>query len=254
MANFLPLKNYMFYCMQKMLNAHPIGAPFLDIGCGIGDVSVYLAQKGWQGKAIDYSSLAIERAQKNLASYPQVVVEQRPLEQEAGQYGTIVMWDVLEHIEDDLAAMKKIETLLVPGGFLCIAVPSNPVEWRWDDEFYGHYRRYSLDDARRKGLDAGLELVEAWDFTFPIFWLMRRLYTRLKSAPAHEGDSKTKRTQVSSTVNAWDFPILSALLNVTTVLWAPIYWMQFRLFRRTVGRGHEMFVLYRKPTNTRIKP
>ena len=158
-----------------------------------------------------------------------------------------MMWDVIEHIEDDVTAFKKVGTLLTPGGYLCIAVPSNQIEWRWDDDFYGHYRRYSLEEARRKGLESGLELVEAWDFTYPVFWLMRRLYTRVKSAPAQPEDSKDSRTQASSTVNAWDVPLLSALLNASTFLWMPIYWLQFHVFRRQVRRGHEMFVLYRKP-------
>ena len=70
-------------------------------------------------------------------------MRKQPLSEVTGSWNTIILWDVLEHIDDDAAALRTIERLLRPGGRLLIAVPSNPREWRGDDDFYGHFRRYT---------------------------------------------------------------------------------------------------------------
>jgi SAM-dependent methyltransferase len=148
-------------------------------------------------------------------------------------------------MEDDHGALRMVERLLRPGGQLLLAVPSNPREWRWDDDFYGHFRRYTVLDMTEKLTQAGMPPQVFWDFTFPVFWLMRRMYTRLKSANPVPADREAS-TKASATVNAWDLPLLSRLLDRTAVLWYPIHRLQFRLFRNATGRGHEFFVLARK--------
>ena len=248
MANFLPLKHHMFYCLDRFIERYGLHGPFLEIGCGRGDVSAYLANKGWQGAAIDYSEAAVAQASANLRQYPQISVAKRSLGEVTGAFDCIIMWDVLEHMEDDRGALRMVERLLRPGGQLLLAVPSNPREWRWDDDFYGHFRRYTVVDMTEKLTQAGLAPQVFWDFTFPLFWLMRRMYTRIKSGASAAPD-KEASTKASSTVNAWELPLISRLLDRTAVLWYPIHRLQFRLFRNATDRGHEFFVLARKPAD-----
>jgi len=248
MANFLPLKNYMFFCLERIIKEYKLAPPFLDAGCGIGDVSRYLAVKGWHGEAIDFSDAALEQARKNLALFSDVNVSKKSILDEHGRFGTVFLWDVLEHIENDEEVLKKISSLLLPGGHLLIAVPSNPLEWRWDDDFYGHYRRYTAEELSEKLIRAGLLPLVDLDFTYPVFWVMRRIHTWLKRSSDMVGD-KNKRTVVSSTVNAWDIPLVSNLMNKTNFIWNVIYKLQFRFAKVSVGRGHEMFVLAQKPKN-----
>jgi len=246
MANFLPLKQHMFYCLDRFVEQYGLHGPFLEIGCGRGDVSAYLAAKGWQGTAIDFSEAAVAQASVNLAPFPQVTVRQQALEDVAGAFDCIIMWDVLEHMEDDRGALRMVGRLLRPGGQLLLAVPSNPREWRWDDDFYGHFRRYTVADMTERLQQAGLAPAAFWDFTFPWFWLMRRMYTRLKSGAPVAAD-KEASTKASATVNAWDVGPLSKLLDRSAILWYPLHRLQFRLFRHATARGHEFFVLARKP-------
>jgi SAM-dependent methyltransferase len=245
MANFLPLKHHMFYCLDRFIELYGLHGPFLEVGCGRGDVSAYLAAKGWHGTAIDFSEAAVAQASVNLAPFRQVTVRQQALADVTGAYDCIIMWDVLEHMEDDRGALRMVERLLRPGGRLLLAVPSNPREWRWDDDFYGHFRRYTVADMSDRLQQAGLAPAAFWDFTFPWFWLMRRVYTRLKSGAVEPAD-KEASTKASATVNAWDAGPLSRLLDRSAIFWYPLHRLQFRLFRNATGRGHEFFVLARK--------
>jgi len=235
----------MFYCLDRFIERYGLHGPFLEVGCGRGDVSAYLAARGWQGTAIDYSDAAVAQASVNLAAFPQVTVRRQALADVTGAFDCIIMWDVLEHMEDDRGALRMVERLLRPGGQLLLAVPSNPREWRWDDDFYGHFRRYTVADMTDRLHGAGLAPAAFWDFTFPWFWLMRRMYTRVKSGAVVAAD-KEASTKASATVNAWDMPLVSRLLDRTAVLWYPLHRLQFRLFRHATARGHEFFVLARR--------
>jgi len=244
MANFVPLKKYMFYCLDQMIYRHKLSSPFLDIGCGSGDLSEFLAKKGWQGKAADYSESAVAIAQNRLQPYSAVTVTGESLLSIEGSYKTIFLWDILEHLEDDQAALKKVADLLDGSGHMVIAVPSNPREWRWDDVYYGHHRRYTAETIADTLQAAGFRVVEIWDFTYPTFWLLRRLYLFFKHPPADlQHLSKEGRTSLSATRNSWDIPFLSSILNHTSIFWRPIYALQFRFFRKAVKAGHEMMVL-----------
>jgi SAM-dependent methyltransferase len=245
-ANFVPLKQYMLYCLERFIERRGLTGPFLEVGCGRGDVSAWLAAKGWRGLAIDFSPAAVAAARARLAAHPDVAVAEMALADVRGEYACVILWDVLEHIEDDRLALCTIARLLAPGGHLLVAVPSNPREWRWDDEFYGHFRRYTVDELAHKLVDAGLEPQDFWDFTWPWFWAMRRIYTRLKP-PVRPPGTAEAATKASATVNAFDVPWLARALDRTAFLWRPLHRVQFALFRHATARGHEFFALARKP-------
>ncbi|MFZ5802768.1 MAG: class I SAM-dependent methyltransferase [Candidatus Omnitrophota bacterium] len=246
MANFIPLKRYIFYCLDRMIDRYGIGSPFLDVGCGQGDVSAFLAQKGWEGKAIDVSPEAIAQARVRLLGNP-VRIEQRSVLEEREQYRSVLMLDVLEHLEEDDKVLRAVQERLEPGGKLVLAVPSNPSEWRWDDDFYGHVRRYDAGALRQKIEKAGLRPILFWDFTFPVFWGLRRLYTCFKKPAYDPKEDPTTRTLQSTCRNAWSGGAWTDRLSRATWLWALVYWGQFRFFRNALSRGHEMLVLAEKP-------
>lgn len=246
MANFQPLKRYIFYCVDRLIEQYGLRQPFLDAGCGIGDLSRHVASRGWCGKAIDFSDIALERARQNLESLSQIRVEKKSLFEEAETFQTIFLLDVLEHIENDETALQKIASLLCPNGHAVITVPTNPGEWRWDDDFYGNYRRYTVDEMAQKLTGARLEPIVFWDFTFPIFWIARRLYTRIKYPRNLINKDKLIRTAESSSVDAWSIPLLSDLLQRVSLPWGFLYKIQFAYFKDKLERGHEMIVLGRK--------
>jgi 2-polyprenyl-3-methyl-5-hydroxy-6-metoxy-1,4-benzoquinol methylase len=60
----------------------------------------------------------------------------------------IVMHDVLEHIEDDVAAIRSLKQLSAPGGRIVLSVPAMPELFGLHDEMLGHFRRYTAARLR----------------------------------------------------------------------------------------------------------
>jgi SAM-dependent methyltransferase len=252
MANFPPLKNHLLHCVDQLALRHPLSDPFLDVGCGGGDVSLHLARKNWRGKAIDLSGEALNRTSALLRDHPAVRVANESLLDQAGSFKTVLAMDVVEHLEDDSAALRKIASIVPDGGHLILSVPSNPREWRWDDDHFGHYRRYTEAELKEKLYAAGFAVLEMWDFTFPVFWLMRRAYTKLKAPLAGAGGDMMERTLKSSACNPWEIPVLSGLLSRDNGLWRALSRWQFRRSRHKVRAGHEVIVLAEKKAASRI--
>lgn len=245
MANFKPLNNYSLFILDRVIDRYKLNPPFLDIACGIGYLSEHLGKKGWGGKAIDFSSEAVEIAKKNLSPYKKITVEKKDAAVEKGQYKTILMFDLLEHIKDDQKFLKKVYSLLSPKGHLVIAVPSNPTEWRWDDEFYGHFRRYTETELRSKLIKASFKPIVCYDYTFPFFWFLRRAYLSIKSNSLGYKDIQS-RTKESGYKYTWNIPFISNIFNNLTFIWLPIYFIQYTFFRKYTSSGSAIFVLSQK--------
>lgn len=238
----------MFYCLERFISKYGIAPPFLDVGCGRGDLSIYLAGKGWEGKAIDISPLAVEKAKERLGAFQSVTVERESIFEEKGIYSTVLLLDVIEHIEDDGEFLGGVSRVLKKGGYVVISTPGNPKEWRWDDEYYGHYRRYTVDGLKKKLEAKGLSVVDIIDCTYPVFWLMRRGYTFLKRPPEEDFSDRRALSSMSSIRDAWEAPFVSGFLNSRFLnpFWKAVYWMQFRYFRKNTEKGWEFFALARK--------
>ena len=120
----------------------PKGARILEIGCGTGHNLAMLGAFGTvEAIEIDAASRAI--AAKRLGR----AVGDAPLPElpgvERGAYDLVAVLDVVEHIEDDVAALAAMKTLLRPGGKILIAVPAHQWMWSAHDVVNHHHRRYS---------------------------------------------------------------------------------------------------------------
>jgi hypothetical protein len=56
---------------------------------------------------------------------------------------SIGLFDVIEHISDDIQFLIECSNVMTPGGYLYVAVPAMRSLWSADDEYAGHFRRYS---------------------------------------------------------------------------------------------------------------
>lgn len=72
---------------------------------------------------------------------------------------TFVGWNVLEHIEDDVRALREMREALEPGGRIVVFSPAGPGLMSALDSAVGHFRRYARRELARKAFSAGLEPV-----------------------------------------------------------------------------------------------
>ncbi|UZK68318.1 class I SAM-dependent methyltransferase [Sphingomonas sp. S1-29] len=120
----------------------PADARILEIGCGTGHNLPMLARFG-EVDAIEIDPAAAEFASARLgkpvgtAPLPQLTGVAR------GSYDMVAVLDVVEHIEDDVGALRGIADTLKPGGRVLITVPAHPWMWSAHDVVNHHHRRYS---------------------------------------------------------------------------------------------------------------
>lgn len=96
----------------------------------------------------------------------------------------VVLLNVLEHIEDDTAAVKQVYRILRPGGIAVIEVPAGPGLYDAYDKALMHYRRYRLSALRGIVKKANFEVVEQSHlgfFLYPAFWLVKQRNKRFLS-------------------------------------------------------------------------
>ena len=120
----------------------PDKARILEIGCGTGHNLPMLARFG-DVEAIEIDpaarEIASERLGRPVGAAPLPALPDVP----RGAFDLVAVLDVVEHIEDDVAALQAMKTLLRPGGKVLIAVPAHQWMWSAHDEVNHHHRRYS---------------------------------------------------------------------------------------------------------------
>ncbi len=134
----------------------PGGARILEIGCGTGHNLPMLAQFG-EVDAIEIDETAAAKASERLGK----PVGSSPLPElegvAPGSYDLVAVLDVVEHVEDDIAALKAMATLLRPGGKILVTVPAHQWMWSAHDVVNHHKRRYSKGTLTAALEKAGLK-------------------------------------------------------------------------------------------------
>ena len=148
----------------------PADPHILEVGCGTGHNFQMLRPFG-RLDAIEVDGEARAIASRRLGH----AVMDAPLPELLGvpprSYDLIAMLDVLEHIDDDRAALKALAERLRPGGRLLITVPAHPWMWSAHDVVNHHKRRYTKRSFRAAVGEAGLKLeMLAWfnSLLFPL--------------------------------------------------------------------------------------
>jgi hypothetical protein len=99
----------------------------------------------------------VQTLQTRFATDPRVTVRQLDLlGAEEAEYTGFVALNVLEHIEDDRAAVRAAAGLVRDGGAVIFFVPAFSFAMGEFDRAVGHYRRYTVSSMRRVLVDAGV--------------------------------------------------------------------------------------------------
>jgi len=126
----------------------PANANILEIGCGTGHNLAMLGEFG-QVDALELDEKVRSVAEQRLGHQ----VMSAPLPDLAGvperHYDLIGAFDVIEHIDDDQAALRSVASRLKPGGKLVMTVPAHQWMWSAHDVVNHHKRRYSKPGLKR---------------------------------------------------------------------------------------------------------
>jgi SAM-dependent methyltransferase len=142
--------------------ALPAPARILDAGCGSGRNMVDLAHRGSvTGIELSDASVALAR-QRGVGEVVAGSVMQMPFASDS--FDLAVCLDVIEHLEDDLGALRELRRVVAAGGALLVTVPA--YEWLWSghDEVNHHQRRYTAGSLRRVAEQAGWQQVRSTHF------------------------------------------------------------------------------------------
>lgn len=159
----------------------------LEIGCGPGRFLPSLAQRFSQVLAVDAYDASLGDAAARLDPEPrrrthlaQADVRRLPVASDACDW--VVALDVLEHLDDDRAALAELHRVTRPGGRLLVSVPAFPHLWSAQDEAAGHRRRYRVSTLGAALAAAGWQWCHHTHYQatlFPLLWASRRLASGL---------------------------------------------------------------------------
>jgi 2-polyprenyl-3-methyl-5-hydroxy-6-metoxy-1,4-benzoquinol methylase len=155
----------------------------LEVGCGSGTYTQLFAQWADAVVAIDIDPSFAAATARRFANNPKVEVQQADAQRlpNMGSFDTIVMLDVLEHIEDDVGTLAALRGMLNEKGSIVLKIPALPQLYGALDAAIGHYRRYTRRSLAETAARANLVLAECRSFNLaaaPGWWLNGRILRR----------------------------------------------------------------------------
>lgn len=148
--------NYNRFLVDLVTTNSRSGDRVIDFGAGAGTFAAPLAVAGMEVTCVEPDDgLRMLLARKGLAS----VSGLDALASETADY--VYTLNVLEHIEDDVSALRGLGRVLRPGGRLLVYVPAFEFLFTSMDQRVGHQRRYRLADLVKKVTTTGFEVIEA---------------------------------------------------------------------------------------------
>lgn len=155
----------------------------LEVGCGTGFVleGVRRARPHLALTGTDVLVSSLSRTAQRLpdATLLQMDARRIPFREE---FDVILALDVVEHIEDDRAALAEMARTLRPGGVLILTVPQHPWLWSAVDVWSGHQRRYERAALRQRLCEGGLRVERLTSFSALILPLLALARHRPKPA------------------------------------------------------------------------
>ncbi len=148
-----------------------VGKKVLEVGCGTGDFAIYLAEKGVDVTAVDYSDVAIRLAREKAAvqnsAVKLIIADAMQLPFDSSTFDIIFSCECLEHVPEPQRALNQMNRVLKPGGTLILTTEnySNAMILAW---VVARLRGVPFDSG------AGIQPIEH----FFVFWKVRNLIRR----------------------------------------------------------------------------
>jgi glycosyltransferase involved in cell wall biosynthesis len=163
-----------------------IGDRVLEIGAGIGNLtSQFIPRDLYVASEINPNYLHYLRSYSFGKPYLRIkeadVVNPDDFHDLENQFDTVIMLNVLEHLENESQALRNVWSALEPGGKAIVLVPQHPGLFGTLDEALEHKRRYKPQDLEQALKGAGFRVERIFDFnrfSVPGWWLNGRVLRR----------------------------------------------------------------------------
>jgi SAM-dependent methyltransferase len=170
--------------VRRLVTQRP--ARLLELGCGSGNVLEALTAFG--------DAVGMEREPTLLAAARAAGLDvragvlPRDLVVPNGWADVVLLLDVLEHIDDEAAALATARRALRPDGALVVTVPAYAWLWSGHDVALGHRRRYTAGRLRRALESAGFRVERVTYFNTLLFPVMvvARMWKRVRGDDRHD--------------------------------------------------------------------
>lgn len=221
----------------------------LEVGCGTGVVLAELGRLFPAGRVIglDLFEEGLHYARQRFrGTLVQGDVFQHSFDRPFDLLGA---FDVIEHLDDDEAILRRFWQHLRPGGHLMITVPAHQGLWSYFDEVAHHRRRYARAELKRKIEVAGFADVYVTPFMaalFPPMWIKRRLLGERATRLSQAGPQQ-RQAAVQSDLRV--HPLINRLFEW---LLAPEAWLISRRWRLPLGTS--LLALASRPVATANPP
>ncbi|MDQ2815090.1 MAG: glycosyltransferase [Actinomycetota bacterium] len=150
----------------------------LEIGCGQGALGTRLAQRyRYLGVEPDPVSWSVAKARIGAAGGEVRNITVQELGDD--RFDLVCAFEVLEHIEDDSAALKEWSTRLRANGWLLLSVPAHQHRFGPGDEMAGHFRRYDPAVMTALLTRCGFTAIQLRQYGFPLGYLLEAARNRI---------------------------------------------------------------------------
>jgi SAM-dependent methyltransferase len=184
-------------CIDVVVKAFPPRdhGPIVDMGGGNGFVSAALVASGFDVVLVEPGSRGASNAKRRGLDLV-VCASTETARFKLRSLSAVGLFDVLEHIRDDLAFLRSIHGILKQGGRLYVTVPAYSLLWSAEDVSAGHWRRYSLSSICEVVKGAGFEI----EFASYVFRLLPFPIALFRALPFRFGFARSEKTaqQVAS--------------------------------------------------------
>jgi len=181
------------------------GQTLLEVGCGTGNVSSFLAQKGYVVTGCEFYPEAINIAWPGFLIV-QGDAQNLPFENDC--FDIVALFDVIEHFQDVIILLKEATRVLKKDGIVVVTVPTREELWSWVDEISLHKRRYTKEKLKQVFLEAELN-------TLLIEYMFMSLYIPMKYM---RRDNKDKKTNDLFKINTLFNSILAGLFDIERIV------------------------------------
>ena len=193
-------RNYQIYYLKSYIKD-----PFLEVGAGKGGLT-NLYEKFTKDITLLEPDNKLFQILKKKFKKKKIKIKNQTIDKIKFKYQTIIYFDVLEHIKDDLKEVKVASKKLKKSGNLIFNVPAHQLFYNEFDKAVGHFKRYNKKDFQdiEKKTDLKIEKLTYYDSIGLLFLILNKIF-------------RLKKTNLKNKIYFWNMLIpLSKIIDKLT--------------------------------------